>query len=471
MTSPTFLAEILTDFDDRISSEMNLDPLGLRVIWSAYGQKIFRNRISSISNDVRNYTLNLFNHAVTKALVEGDAVAPGKALLQNKAYAGQGKDSVAFKQACLIYLENVYVFAMVEAEAQTKLGVNTAGVLGISKARRRWQETEGQPRLLFSPEPRAHVLMRQNSLGVSGRYKTPLVEMGFFDSNYDYQLPVARPQWRRAQALLFDEGRRLAPLLSQVHAHVVELLAAARRDPEIAFGELPVELKEAFVAAFRSPAEVGTYARDFWLGVTELDQGAPGALYDVLKQEWQPDGQLQLRPSEVYARAAEFRPLTEGERDKIERVRVLEPFLAELDLLLGVMLSAKSQSLDAVLKLWRGLGRDGCTLPQLAAPIEADAAMRVQVTGTAAERLGELLALAKGNDEKKHVERLLKYHEKVMAARGQSPWLRLLNSRELKIDVRTRPLPEKDKRPVGSWVHQYYVPQFRNLLSGLRGET
>lgn len=471
MTSPKFLAEILTDFDDRISSEMNLDPLGLQVIWSAYGQKIFRNRISSISNDVRNYTLNLFNHAVTKALVEGDAVAPGKALLQNKAYAGQGKDSLAFKQACLIYLENVYVFAMVEAEA--KSSVHTAGVLGISKARRRWHDAqEGQPRLLFSPDVRAHVLARQNSLGVSGRYKTPLVEMGFFDGNYDYGLPTARAQWQKAEALLFGKGRRLAPLLAQAQAHVVELLAGARRDPEIGFGELPIELKEAFVTAFRSPAEVGTYARDFWLGVTELDQGAPGALYDVLKQEWRPDGQLQMWPSaEVFARAAEFPPLTEDERDKIKRVRVLEPFLAELDLLLGVMLSAKSQSLAAVLKLWRGLGRDGHTLPRLAAPIEADAAMRAQVTGTAAERLGELLALANGDDGQRHVERLLKYHEKVMAARGQSPWLRLLNGRELKIDVRIRPLPEKDDRPVGSWVHQYYVPQFRNLLSGLRGEA
>jgi len=90
------LSDLLTEFDERISSELNLDPLGLQVIWSAYGQKIFRNRISSISNDVRNYTLNLFNHWVTKALVEDDAVLPGKGLLHDKAYAGRGKDSACF---------------------------------------------------------------------------------------------------------------------------------------------------------------------------------------------------------------------------------------------------------------------------------------------------------------------------------------------------------------------------------------
>ncbi|TYC55215.1 hypothetical protein ETQ85_14435 [Zoogloea oleivorans] len=172
MTSAPILDYILTEFDASASNELNLDPLGLQVIWSAYGQIIFRNRISSISNDVRNYTLNLFNHAVTKALVEDDHVLLGKGLINDKAYASRGKDSTAFKQACLIYLENVFAYAMVEFQAQK--GVETAGVLGISKARRRWDESACNPLLLFSQEARAHMLVRQNSLGVSGRYKTPL---------------------------------------------------------------------------------------------------------------------------------------------------------------------------------------------------------------------------------------------------------------------------------------------------------
>lgn len=461
------LSDFLTEFDERISSELNLDPLGLQVIWSAYGQKIFRNRISSISNDVRNYTLNLFNHCVTKALVEDDAVLPGKGLLHDKAYSGRGKDSTAFKQACLIYLENVFAFAMVEAQAQAS--VQTAGVLGISKARRRWEETQGNPRLVFSPGARAHMLVRQNSLGVSGRYKTPLVEMGFFDGSYDYALPASRPQWQRAQAQLFAQGKPLAHLQALVHAHLAKLLADVRREPELNFAELPEELKQAFVEAFRSPARVGAYARDFWLGVTELDQGAPGALYKALEQEWLPNGQVLERPTEqVFALAAGSASLAAGDRDKLERVRVLEPFLAELDLLLAVMLSAKSQSLAEVLAGWKSLDRDEDTLPRLAEPIDRDVAMREQVSGTAAERLTELLALASCNSVQQ-VERLLKYHEKVMEARGQSPWLRLLNGSQLKIDVRIRPLPAKEDRPVGAWVHQYYVPQFRHLLSGLRG--
>jgi hypothetical protein len=123
MTDLRLLDTLLTEFDETISSELNIDPLGLLVIWSSYGQDIFRRRISSISNDVRNYTLNLFNHAAIRSLIEDDGAALGKGLRSDPAYAGRGKDSIAFKQACLIYLENVFTYAMIEAQDEN--GVET----------------------------------------------------------------------------------------------------------------------------------------------------------------------------------------------------------------------------------------------------------------------------------------------------------------------------------------------------------
>ncbi|APW48654.1 hypothetical protein [Rhodoferax antarcticus] len=468
MNSPRLPEDILTEFDTSISGELNLDPLGLQVIWSAYGQIIFRNRISSISNDVRNYTLNLFNHAVTKALVEDDHVLLGKGLINDKAYASRGKDSIAFKQSCLIYLENVFAYAMVGAQAQE--GVETVGVLGISKARRRWDESSGNPWLLFSHEARAHVLVRQNSLGVSGRYKTPLVQMAFFDSNYDYALPKSRPLWREVQKQLLVDSGPLARLKKLVLAHLTGVLANGHRVPEHQFSSVPKNLRLEFVNAFSSSARVGAYARDFWLAVTELNKGAPGALYELLNKEWMPDGSRHERPiAEVFALASKKTTLTQADKDKLENVRVLEPFLGEVDLLLGVMLSAKSQSIDDVANKWRALGRDAHTLPSQAAPIETNAAMRAQISSTASVRLDELLELARGADVRQQVERLLKYHNRVMETRGQSPWLRLLDASQLKIDVRTRPLPKMKERPLGTWVNQYYIPQFRRLLSGLRG--
>lgn len=470
MTDFLVLDSLLTEYDESISAELNIDPLGLLVIWSSYGQNIFQRRISSISNDVRNYTLNLFNHAVIRALVEDDSVELGRGLRSNPAYASGGKDSLAFKQACLIYLENVFTYSMIEA--QNRPNVETVGVLGVSIARRRWGETKGHPRLLFSHQSDAHVLKRQNSLGVSGRYKTPLVEMSFFDSTYDYALPESGAQWQLVQAQLLAKSKPLHGLYKLACEHLKGVIADSRKVPACDFSDLPDELRRCYVAAFRSPPAVGEYAREFWFSVTKLNEGAAGALYEVLNDEWSPTGQYQMRPSaDVFAQAASKPTLKEGEKAMLEQVRLLEPFLAELDLLLGVMLSVKSQRIGDAVAKWKSLGRDSSTLPDLAQPIEANTIMRAQVAERAAGRLSELLALARRTTVQHQMEGLLRYHDKVMQARGQSSWLRLLGGQQLKVDVRVRQLPAKDDRPLGAWVHQYYLPQFRNLLSGFRGDV
>ena len=64
---------LFTEYDENISAGLNVDPLGLQVIWSVYGQKIFQNKVSSISNDVRNFTINLFHHYIIKNLIENES--------------------------------------------------------------------------------------------------------------------------------------------------------------------------------------------------------------------------------------------------------------------------------------------------------------------------------------------------------------------------------------------------------------
>jgi len=47
---------------------LNIDPLGQLVIWSSWGPDIFHSRITSIANDVRQYTLNLLHHSVLRQI-------------------------------------------------------------------------------------------------------------------------------------------------------------------------------------------------------------------------------------------------------------------------------------------------------------------------------------------------------------------------------------------------------------------
>jgi hypothetical protein len=463
---------ILTEYDDSVSSDMNVDPLGMLVIWSSYGQKIFRNRISSISNDVRNFTLNLFNHAVIRHLVEDDDILLGAALLKEKDYAGQGKQAFAFKQACLLYLENLFTFSMVAAEVRPIPGLATGGVLGIAKARREWHGADKNPELRFSHGKEAHVLVRQNSLGVSGRYKTPLVQMDFFDSRYDAPAPSCQGQWAKVDSMLFGRWSALAALKKMTVAHMRELLAAPKTTPRIRFNDTPAPLRQAFVDAFRSPQAVGHHARNFWLEVSELNRGAAGALYKVLQQEWREDGTRDpgKKAAEIFGIARQDTGLCAAEQAPLEHVALLEPLLGELDLLMTVMLSAKSQTLDEIVEKWQEAGRDEQTLPAVAAPILAHAAMLREVSGATAKRMKSLLALASEDTLHDQVRQLLAYHERMMQARGQSPWLRLTARQELKTDVRVHAVPHEIDPPGARWVHRYYIPQFRVLLAGLRGE-
>lgn len=73
------LDAFLAEYDENRGSELIIDHLGLQVIWSGFSQQIFQNRISSIFNDICNFTLNLFSHFLIKSLVEDDSVAMGSA--------------------------------------------------------------------------------------------------------------------------------------------------------------------------------------------------------------------------------------------------------------------------------------------------------------------------------------------------------------------------------------------------------
>lgn len=450
------LDAFLTEYDDSLGSELNIDPLGLQVIWSGFGQQIFQNRISSISNDIRNFTLNLFNHFLIKSLVEDDSVALGSGL--TKTY--DGKHDLRFKHACLVYLENLYVYSVVARE-QTD-GLESTGVLGISKARRGWFDSNENPSLTFSHVPEAQVLVRQTLLGVSGRYKTPLVEMGFFDRHYRYNLPSATVLWQNADTLISNTPT-LSRLYNLLRPHLEDLLAS-RGQPKMSFQDIPTTLTQALVEAFPSSAEVGARTRGFWLSTTGLNQGASGALYNVLSSP-----EHEGAAAAVVFEKAMKQPQPEAARRKLAHVRLLEPLLSELDLLFHLMLAEKSQPVDTVRQRWKALGRDASTLAACASAINADASMATVLSSTGQARLTSLLNVAGQGNADAQMDALLSYHALLMESRGQSPWVTRADGTQIKNHVRPRREPTLADRPPGSWVNQYYIPQFRHLLAGLHG--
>jgi hypothetical protein len=452
-----------TEYDESIASDLNVDPLGLQVIWSVYGQQIFKKKVSSISNDVRNYTINLFHHYIIKKFIENESIKLSKRVL--KEFEGK-KDSLSFKQACIVYLENIFVYSVVELGDQP--GLDTSGILGISKARRRWNENNLNPFLTFSKDPnKSNILVRQLLLGVSGRYKTPMIEMGLFDKSYTYNIPKSADDWLVVEKFI-NKTPELMALKIEIDKQLEMLLVNDSKSLSCNFDTVPLELKQAYVESFKSPKFVGGYSRDFWLEISGLNKGASGALLKVLDEYFNSSNQSSYSPQMLFIKAKE-KIQSDLELVKIESIEKIEPFLADIDLLFSLIISQKSQNKDEVIKAWKTFDRNENTLKLKAEEIYKDKELLSVLSGSGLTRINKLLDLRNTNTLSEQFDSVVKYHNYIMKVRNQSPWIKVDSSNLIKVLVKQRKAPNIEDKPVGVWVNQYYIHQFSNLVSGFQG--
>jgi len=455
-----FLEQYLTEFDESLSGDSYIDPIGTLIIWSAFGRQVFSNRINSVSNDVRNYTLNLFHHFLIRKLVNDDAALLSTSL--QKKY--QDKDSLHFKQACLVFLENLFVYSMLRHE-QTGTLV-TGGILGISKARASWEKDNGNPTLIFTHGPAGHILVRQLGLGVSGRYKSPLMNIGFFDGSYNYNKPASQPRWTAAEQFITGEKNTLLnKLASQLYPYLKECVGRLHHEGTLDFADkVPDELSHAYARAFASPTVVGAYARGFWLSQTELDSGAAGALLGVLEA-----GHADELAPQATLEQALHAGLAPEDQAKLQHITQLEPFLSDCALLFTLMASQRTHTVADVAGHWQRFGRDSARLGGLAEGVKNHAGLPAVRGSAAAQRLTQLQHVANTGDLGQQIRLLSDYHARVMQARGQAPWLSVQQDGTIKVNARTLPRPDPAAWPPGAWYNEYYLPQFRNFVNGLKG--
>jgi hypothetical protein len=455
-----FLFRYLTEYDNSLSAESYIDPIGTLIIWSAFGRQVFNNRVNSISNDVRNYTLNLFHHFLIRKLVDDDSAVLSHSLQQKY----QGKDVLQFKQACLVFLENLFVYSVLQHEK--KDGVEAAGILGISNARRRWDKDDGDPVIVFTHEPAGQILVRQLGLGVSGRYKTPLMDIGFFDSSYQYHKPAFQPHWANAQTLIAGNPKGLLGKLEQVvYPFLKECAATLRHGGKLKFSDkVPQKLTSAYARAFASPGVVGSYARDFWLQQTGLDSGAAGALFAVLEANVDD----QSDPQQVLEQAL-LKQLPAADKAKLDQIAQLEPFLSDCTLLFTLMAAERTHSVAAVAEHWERSGRDTKRLSYLAQQVSEYADLPAVKGSEAARRLKQLRQVGNAGGFEQQVRSLADYHQAIMQSRGQLAWLAVEHDGTIRVSARTLPRPRPEDWPPGAWYNQYYLPQFRRFVMGLQG--
>lgn len=435
------------------------------MVWSAFGHEIFDNKVNSISNDVRNYTLNLINHAVIKSLIDDGGVIINDNL---KKFVGD-KNSLTFKHACLAYLENIFTFVITEPNPRYKL--DSRGVLGSSKARKQWEDKGQDPAIYFShieseKDKRYHLLVRQLGLGVSGRYRTPFLRVGFFQGKYDYHYPNGEVLWLKFDELL-KKSSALRNLFNQIKKHLVYLITqtshSSNKPPVTFYSALPEALKRAFRKAMPNSRKVGTETRRFWLDVTKLSEGSAGALLTELENDIGKESKFVV--SDYFLRATKNKSLSLTEKQKLTNIITIEPLLSELDTLFLLTRSRKSQSINRVVDLWKELNRNDHTLPNLANKVKDTLEIYEVVSGTAEKRLEQLISAASQQDIAHQIKELLNYHSNVMRVRGQQPWVEVEGD-TVKVHVRTVNSPSLDQRPLLGWVNNYYMYQFNNLVRG-----
>lgn len=467
------LQDLLTEYDDSLSGDSFIDPLGQLVIWSAYGQQVFRNRVNSVSNDVRNFTLNLLHHGVIRSLLLDEEVQVSDALASELG----PKESLPFIHACLIHLENIFTYSMVDRPEGA--GIDTLGILGGSKGRAvlEDEESHGNPQLIFTDKPSGQLLVRQLGLGVSGRYKTPFVEMGFFDQSYRYIGPTAQERWTEFDQLLSGSDS-LRHCFTEARRHLVNLVALAQAKsqvpPKTNFLEISPDLKNAYRIAFTTGAKVGLETREFWLSATGLSEGAAGALLNVIKKrlsqsrsdDVEPE---KLNPQSILQEAVNSFDGDLAERQKLLNIQLIEPLLAEVDLLFQVARYKKVQSLAEIRNHWERLGRSDTTLQSCAETIADHPEVVTVLQSTGRYRLDKIRELARLDTVENQLSALLDYHATVMKQRGQLRWVELTRNAEVHNHGRTTSLPTGGDRPFGSWVNSYYLYQFNFLVGGYYG--
>lgn len=457
------IEDFLTSYDDSLTGELNIDPLGQLVIWSSWGQDIFHSRITSIANDVRQYTLNLIHHSVMRQLMDDDKQQT--AGLMKSRYPK--KHMREFKAACLIHLENIYIYSMLEAE---KLGVMLTGVQGINKARLRWDVSAHNPQLIFGHGVDSQLLTNQMALGTNGRYKSPMVSMKFFTADYCYNLPGNRHIWQEAKAFIDN-----VPQLKKLHAKSLSYLqslmhASHDRDLTPLFTVIPKGLKKAYVQAFRDPQMVGDYSREFWLARTGLNKNAAGALYRVMEKHRTDSAEMPVSTIFTLAmqEAEKMSDIDNNELMVLKHIRQAEPFLSLIDLMFTGLRRQSSQTLTEFSQFWREHSLSEQDLPKMAAQLQADSQLADSLSGTPKKRFQHLLRLASASTLKEQVHGLLEYHNELMAMRGQFSWLAMEGECIL---LQVPPATIDVSRHKRGWVNNYYLPQFRHMLKGLWGNT
>jgi hypothetical protein len=437
------------------------DPMGFEALWSFLGREVFDNKITSIANDVRNYTVALLHHAVVRKLQDEGSFSRVQELLQKE----EGRRSYSEKEvvgAIIIFLENLLIYAMVRGDNHGR-EVRTAGMLGVFKGMNALFE-----KIWISQRKEAFVLVNQANVGLNARYKTPFIRMELFDEYYRYEFRRLKHEgiWKEIEQFPQDFTRLRDTLVSLIREMVcrrsVSLTITLEKPPR----HLP-EVVDGYRRLFASP-DMERYREivAFWKRHLGFHESPAIYLYtsmrEVIAETEETSDAIPYR--EVFRRAEEKAWEKEDKRSatRFRAILETESVLAPLRYVFDLLLTGSYRNLENEELLSRASAAMGRVKSNARPELQHYFANSSEYVRERVEQLIE--RVAKVNDPHTFMREILAYHKKITEERKNVPWVREETGR---LELLAGSIVRRDKMTtVYDWYHSYYLD---SLLSILRG--
>lgn len=441
---------VFTVPDLDLNQESSVDPMGLQVIWTSYGQNIFDDKLTTIANDLRVFTFNLFHNHIIYKLFQDNTEAIK--LAKNKYKHWQ--TDVDVKTGLLIFLEDLVTNVFYLKEAGSEMDIDKLGILGLSKARIAHNSND---KVVLSAYKKEGLLKNQLNLGMTGRYKGPMMNMGFFTRSFEY-IPKT---WEQVDKFYYnwipavELENKIQKLLTEI------LLTSSKKEyPQLSLEDITKSkywksITEGYLSCFgtrKLPKEIKAY----WQDRLGINKGAVNALYKEISI---------LKPAEyinhldIFYKASKQLASEPGELLKLESVIAIEPFLSHTEFLLRFIAQPGVKKINDYETDLIELRKVIMEASHFTIPPEQS---RLKELHHVMTHDGDLSSWVKG---------IINYHKKVMEQRGGGAWLEITDDNNIKhffapilSDYRNTVTKYLTQKP---WLHTYYLETLRSIHYGL----
>lgn len=457
MSKENPLDKIFTDYDESIFSDGSIDPMGLRIIWTSIGSKIFHNKLNTVSTDIKLYTLNLFHHYIIQKCVNDDENSLNK-LIRKKPYYNKS----GLFEGLIIFLENLLIHATYYAENSSLMVPGKNKLINLKRNENKKKDIE---KIIIGRDK--GILIRQYLLGIHGRHKGPFQQMGVLNENPEdiYNNPNI---WKETADLFnskpWEEAAEL--LTDLIKNKVFKSNTRSGSFIEYKIDEVLTEdMQKKYIALLNKSIYSKDNIRTFWLNRLGLNQGTAGLLYsEYLNQNGQ-ENHFQ----NILIQA------NKNNNDKLlGAITSIEPFLTLIDKCINRILSIKTKDIDNDLKKFidNWLKQNEVNENKIKSYLSID-----YLNQEAINRLSKLLEIyiAAKNDKKpaeNFIIHIIQYHQDIMKLRGNLTWVSIGLDNKISVN-RPNNISEQYLKHLESkeWVNSYYLPTVHSLHKGLVNET